>query len=91
MKKHRTNEKIMKHIEKNKEQSWHTLKQIMKTMTNIEKHNEQYWKKQWKPWTTLKNQWKIMKNIEKQWKLMKIKQWKTLKEIMRLHSQNTVS
>ena len=38
-------EQIMKHIEKNKEQSWHTLKQIMKTMTNIEKHNEQYWKK----------------------------------------------
>lgn len=65
MKKHRKNEKNNETHWKNKEQSWHTLKQIMKTMTNIEKHNEQYWKKQWKPWTTLKNQWKIMKNIEK--------------------------
>ena len=81
----------MKHIEKNKEQSWHTLKQIMKTMTNIEKHNEQYWKKTMKTMNNIEKPMKIMKNIEKQWNIMKNKQWKTLKEIMRLHSQNTVS
>ena len=79
MKKHRKNEKNETHW-KNKEQSWHTLKQIMKTMTNIEKHNEQYWKKQWKPWTTLKNQWKIMKNTEK---TMKTNEKQTMKNIER--------
>ena len=77
MKKYRKNWKIMKHIEKNKEQSWHTLKQIMKTMTNIEKHNEQYWK--------------IMKTTEETMKTNENQTMKTLKEILRLHSQNTVS
>ena len=57
--------KKMKHIEKNKEHSWHTLEQIMKIMKNIEAHNEQYWntmKTNEQHWTKTMN---TTNNIEK--------------------------